>query len=322
MLKKTLALLLTVAMLVGIALPIAAFAEGEEMPIVSGIETLSEKFSPFFAQSGYDVEVTSMTQAALITLDRSGGIVYNAIEGETRPYNGIDYFYHGIADLSVEYDEAADITTYTAKIKPGVLFADGVEMTADDLIFTYYVYLDPSYTGSTQLASFSIIGVDDYRTQTTADVYAKYADMGVAIYEAGKDHVWTADDAWTEEQQTFFWQALEDGWKTDVASIINTCLTAYGSYVEGYVGVPLETALENEGYGVIAGMALWGFGSMDTETGIFTSAVTETVYDTNNGEFPTLDDYYNETVLAYGGDPVEYASVESPDGIDVLGGAI
>ena len=166
-----------------------------------------------------------MTQEALMTLDRSGGIVYNAIEGETRAYNGVDYFYHGIADLTVKYDEAADITTYTAKLKEGVLFSDGVEMTADDLIFTYYAYLDPSYTGSTQLASFKIIGVDDYRTQTTADVYAKYADMGVAIYEAGKDHVWTADDAWTEEQQTFFWDAVAANWKKDVEKIVMTCLT-------------------------------------------------------------------------------------------------
>ncbi|MBE0601655.1 MAG: ABC transporter substrate-binding protein, partial [Firmicutes bacterium] len=139
MIKKSLAVLMMIAMLVAIALPLAAFAEGEEMPIVSGIDTLSEKFSPFFAQSAYDVDVSAMTQEILMTMDRSGGIVFNAIEGETRSYNGVDYFYHGIADLSVNYDEAADMTTYTAKIKPGVLFSDGVEMTADDLIFTYYV---------------------------------------------------------------------------------------------------------------------------------------------------------------------------------------
>jgi len=320
MIKKTCAFLVTIAMLVSIALPMAVFAEGEEMPIVSGIQTLSEKFSPFFAQSGYDVDVTSMTQAALMTLDRSGGIVYNAIEGETRPYNGVDHFYHGIADLTVKYDEAADITTYTAKLKEGVLFSDGVEMTADDLIFTYYVYLDPSYTGSTQLASFNIIGVADYRTQTTADVYAKYADLGVAIYEAGKDHVWTAADAWTEEQQTYFWQTLEVGWKEDVGKIVQTVLVDYASYIEPYVGVTSDAALENEGLGIIAGMVLWGYGDFDAETGVFTSAVSATTFDTKAGVYPTMDDYYNETVLAYEGDPVAYASVESPDGTDVLGG--
>ena len=42
---------------------------------------------------------------------------------------------------------------------------------------------------------------------------------------AGKDHVWTADDAWTEEQQTYFWAKLETNWKADVSKIIQTCLT-------------------------------------------------------------------------------------------------
>ncbi|MBN1776692.1 MAG: ABC transporter substrate-binding protein [Clostridiales bacterium] len=321
MIKKSCALLLTIAMLVAVAIPMAAFAVGEEMPIVSGIDTLSEKFSPFFAQSGYDVDVTSLTQEALMTLDRSGGIVYNAIDGETRSYNGVDYTYTGIADLTVDYDEAADITTYTAKLKKGVQYSDGVEMTVDDLIFTYYVYLDPSYTGSTQLASYNIIGVADYRTQTTADVYAKYADMGVALYGAGKDHVWSADDAWTEEQQAAFWQGVEDAWKVDVGKIVTTCLTKYSAYVEPYVGVTLDEALANDGLGVIAGMVLWGFGDFDAETGVFTAAVTGNVYDTTAGEYPLLDDYYNETVLAYEDDVVAYASVESPDETDVLGEA-
>ena len=66
-------------------------------------------------------------------------------------------------------------------------------------------------------------------------------------------------------------------------------------------------------------MALWGYGTMDLETGIFTSAVSSTTYDTKAGVYPTLDDYYAETVAAYAGDPVQYASVESPDGTDVLG---
>ncbi|MFH1879532.1 MAG: ABC transporter substrate-binding protein [Bacillota bacterium] len=321
MLKKTCALLLTIAMLVGVALPMAAFAEGEAMPIVSGIDTLSEKFSPFFAQSGYDVDTYSMTSELLMTTDRAGGIVYNAADGETIAYNGVDYYYEGIANLSVSYDEASDITTYTAKLRDDVVFSDGVPMTADDLIFSYYVFLDPSYTGSTQLASFNILGVDDYRTQTTADVYTKYADMGVALYGAGKDHVWTAADAWTEEQQTFFWQSLEEGWKADVAKIVQTCLTDYAAYIPDYVGVTAEEANANEGLGVISGMILWGYGSMDTETGIFTAAVSGTTYDTKAGVYPTMDEYYYETVTAYGGDPAAYASVESPDGTDVLGGA-
>ena len=46
-------------------------------------------------------------------------------------------------------------------------FSDGEPVTADDVIFTYYTYLDPSYVGSTTLGSYNIIGVKDYQTQTT-----------------------------------------------------------------------------------------------------------------------------------------------------------
>ena len=319
MLKKTCSLLLTLAMLVAIAMPLSVFAESEGMPLVAGIDTLSEKFSPFFYESAYDRYAYILTQETLMTMDRSGGIVYNAIEGETIPYNGVDYTYSGIADISVKYDETSDITSYTAKLKEGVLFSDGVEMTADDLIFTYYVFLDPSYTGSAQLASYKIIGVDDYRTQTTSDVYTKYADMGVAIYSAGKDHVWTAEDAWTEEEQTYFWTALETNWKADISKIIQTCLTSYAAYIPDYVGVTAEKAAASEGLSVITGMALWGYGSMDAATGVFTASVSGNTYDTKAGAYPTLDDYYKETVQAYEGDPAAYASVESPDGTDVLG---
>ena len=74
----------------------------------------------------------------LYTTDRTGGIVYNAIEGETIPYNGVDYTYKGISDIKVNYDTAG-ITTYDIKIRDDVKFSDGHVMDADDIIFTFYV---------------------------------------------------------------------------------------------------------------------------------------------------------------------------------------
>ena len=64
-------------------------------------------------------------------------------------------------------------------------FSDGVPVTADDVIFTYYTYLDPSYVGSTSLSSFDIVGLKDYQTQTTSDVYTKYAAIADDIIAAG-----------------------------------------------------------------------------------------------------------------------------------------
>jgi len=198
-----------------------------EMPLVVAYDQFSQKFSPFFADTAYDTDVASMTQISLLTTDRTGGIIFNAIEGETVPYNGVDYEYKGPANVSVDYDEATDTTKYTARLRVGMKFSDGTPVTADDIIFTYYTFLDPSYVGSTTLSSYDIVGLKDYQTQTTSEVYDKYAAMVEAIYAAGPDHEWSAEDAWTEEQQTDFWNRLTEAWKADVQGIVDYVIANY-----------------------------------------------------------------------------------------------
>ncbi|MBQ6542577.1 MAG: hypothetical protein IJL73_08905, partial [Lachnospiraceae bacterium] len=110
-------------------------------PLVVAYSPFSAKFSPYFADTAYDQDVVSMTQLGLMTTDRMGGIIYNAIEGETVRYNGVDYEYKGTSNISVDYDEAANQTTYTARLRVGMKFSDGEEVTADDIIFTYYTLL-------------------------------------------------------------------------------------------------------------------------------------------------------------------------------------
>ncbi|MBN2828665.1 MAG: hypothetical protein JXQ26_11770, partial [Tissierellales bacterium] len=134
-----------------------------DTPLVVGYSAFSQKFSPFFASTAYDQDAQALTQVNLLTTDRTGGIVYNAIEGETLTYNGKDYFYDGIADIKVNYDEAADITTYNIKIRDDVKFSDGEVLDADDIIFSYYVLSDPTYTGSSTLYSYKILGMTNYR---------------------------------------------------------------------------------------------------------------------------------------------------------------
>lgn len=142
--------------------------DGVDVPLVVGYNPFSEKFSPFFADTGYDQDVTEFTGVQLLTTDRTGAIVFNAIEGETIPYNGVDYTYTGIANIAVNYDEEAGLTTYDIKIRDDVKFSDGHVMDADDIIFTYYVLADPSYDGSSTLYSQPIIGMQNYRANSTA----------------------------------------------------------------------------------------------------------------------------------------------------------
>lgn len=280
-------------------------------PLVVGYLEFSEKFSPFFADTGYDNDVVSMTQASLLTTDRTGAIVYNAIEGETINYNGTDYLYTGIADVEVNYDEGKDQTTYLWTIRDDVKFSDGHVMDADDVIFTYYVYSDPGYVGSSTLYSVPILGMSNYRTQTSDEVFAKYDKMWDDIQAAGADHVWSSGDSWTQEQQDAFNAIKEEVWKADVQAIVDYCWQNYqGYYVDYGGGVDPEAAKEDERLKIVAGMVLWGFGSREGE--VLTSAVLGKTWDQSKGEFPTIEDYYAETVEAYGNNIVDYAGVESP----------
>ena len=311
--KTTLALVLAVAMLASI---VPVIAETADKPLVVAYSPFSQKFSPFFSDTAYDMDVSGMTQLGLMTTDRLGGIVYNAIEGETRPYNGTDYLYKGPADLSVKYDKEADITTYTAKLREDLKFSDGEPVTADDLIFTYYVYLDPSYVGSTTLNSYPIIGLNDYRTQTSSDVYEKYAKLADDLYAAGQDHVWAEGDAWTKEQQDDFWTNLNANWKGDVQSIIDTVFANYISYAPDYIGYTEEEVTAKDELKVVLGMAMWGFGEVKDKV---LTAKSGKTFDLSAEAYPTVDDYFAEVTAAYSYDSKAYvAAGESPNGVDVF----
>ena len=55
----------------------------ESTPLVVGYLPFSEKFSPFYADTGYDQDVVSMVSLGIMTTDRTGAIVYNARRSPT-----------------------------------------------------------------------------------------------------------------------------------------------------------------------------------------------------------------------------------------------
>lgn len=311
--KSLFALLMAAVMLVSIV-PMAVAGEAET-PLVVAYSPFSEKFSPFFAETAYDRDVADMTQIVPLKTDRMGGIIAKAIEGETVNYNGTDYLYTGAADVTVDFDEQKNETTYVVKLREGMKFSDGKPVTADDLIFTYYVLLDPSYVGSTTLNSYPIIGLKDYQTQTSSDVYSKYDEMADSIFAAGRDHEWTEADSWTKEQQESFWAELESQWKNDVNKIVDYVFAKYLAYAPDYTGYTGEEITAKEELKVVLGMALWNFGKVEEKV---LTTKSGKVYDTTKDEYPTRDDYYAEVLTAYENDPKAYVKAEeSPDGSDI-----
>ncbi|MCL2079439.1 MAG: ABC transporter substrate-binding protein [Oscillospiraceae bacterium] len=262
---------------------------GEAKTLMVGYTEFSERFSPFFATSAYDRDVSEMTQVLLLTTDRVGDIVFNAINGETRNYNGTDYFYRGIADFNITQN-ADGTVDYDVTIRDDLVFSDGVALTIDDVIFNFYVKADPDYDGSSTFYSAPIIGMNEFRTGVSSDTYAKYFDLAYAILEAGPDN----DDFsnWSEELAQAFWANFAAAGSIFAQDIIDYCIPYAGTYSEEY-----EAVYSND---VAFGMMMWGFGEPDGDT--FITYITETEYDMAAGEFPTSDDYWNEIVELYGYD--------------------
>lgn len=160
----------------------------DETPLVVGYSPFSEKFSPFFASTVFDQHAQTITQTRIGTFDRAGAIVEKAKDGETKNFNGTDYTYNGLSNITTSYDEASNITTYDIQIRDDVTFSDGEKLTADDIIFTLYVISDPSYDGPLTFNSKPIIGMKNYRANssvadsiTTDEIQAAIKEMPEAL---------------------------------------------------------------------------------------------------------------------------------------------
>lgn len=305
--------------------PVVEPVYNNDTPLVVAYSPFSQKFSPFYADTAYDQDVASMVGLGLMTTDRMGGIIYNAIEGETVNYNGTDYLYTGPADLAVDYDEATDTTKYTAKLRDDLKFSDGVPVTIDDVIFTYYTYLDPAYVGSTSLSSYDIVGLQNYRTQTTDEVFAKYAAIADQILADGRGEGYVANDVYTEELYNAYWGTVDKNVATMVASIkdyvIGSYLSdTYAAYAENWVGKTVAEIGENDGLKTAFGMAMWGFGRLNAEDGLFHDAAGLYTWDLTEN-FPTLENYAEVVVAAYEGDYVAMdAELAGSEGFDSITG--
>ena len=119
-------------------------ASGSDTPLVIANDGMSEKFSPFFVESVPDQNIVDVTQISLVYNDRSGEFIYNGIEGETTSYNGTDYTYYGPTDLTITENEDGTVY-YDFKLRDDLTFSDGEPVTADDIIFSFYVFCDPTY---------------------------------------------------------------------------------------------------------------------------------------------------------------------------------
>ena len=260
---------------------------GSDTPLVIATDSMSEKFSPFFGNSVPDRDVYEKTMVKLLDNDRAGEFIFNGIEGETKSYNGTDYTYKGIADLEVTENEDGTVY-YDFKLREDVKFSDGENLTADDVIFTYYVFSDPSYDGSATIYSLPIEGMEEYRSGSVI--------LYNLMLEKGAEN--TDFTYYTEEQQKQFFETdLPAAGEAFAKSISDYCIA------NGYVTIEADE--------VANGMNNWGFADLN-EDGSITSASGKT-WTLVDGDVPTLADYWNELEMKYDYDYATLSETEAAD---------
>ena len=226
--------------------------------VVSCEQGLEGKFSPFFALSAGDQDVVDMFTIGSMGLDRVSNPILKGIAGETRAYNGIDYTYNTTSDIVVT-ENADNTVTYDLTIRDDMVFSDGKPVTIDDLIFSMYVVLDPTYDGNVTFYSVPIKGLEEYR--------AGMKTLSALLAELGEDN--TDFTLVTEEQQTKFWNAVNDGGVKFAQEIVDyfgegtSVATAAANW--GFSGLP-EDATAKDFFLAIGDNYGWNFSAMEAET--------------------------------------------------------
>lgn len=140
----------------------------KDRPLVVAVDGIDSGYSPFDPASAFTDAAGKMTGVTLIGRTRSGARVLTGNMPMNERYNDKVYTYSGAADTAVTRNEAEDTTTYSFMLRRDIKFADGETLDADDVIFTLYMHLDPSYTGAYPLSDTGIVGSLNYRYNSSA----------------------------------------------------------------------------------------------------------------------------------------------------------
>ena len=117
--------------------------------IIVGLTDPSGAFTPYFHQSGYDGNVSSLLYAPLVTVDENG---------LPQP------------SIAESWDVSDDQLTYTFHLIKDTKFSDGSPLTAEDVAFTWTLLHDKTYDGDSQIPALKIKGGEAYKAGTAESI--------------------------------------------------------------------------------------------------------------------------------------------------------
>ena len=118
--------------------------DNETTRLVLSTSELDGVFNPFYYSSGPDGSVIGMTQIGMLSSDKEGKVAF----GKDEACVVLDY--EAVPNVDSSTGETLT-TTYRFVLKNNIKYSNGSPLTMKDVLFNLYVYLDPSYYGSTTI---------------------------------------------------------------------------------------------------------------------------------------------------------------------------
>ena len=172
-LKKTISLILVSCLLMGTLTSLfgckkKTVIDNETTRLVLATTELDGVFNPFYSSSATDGTIVGMTQLGMLSSDKYGRVAYGKDEAcIVLDYQAEYILADGTVVSEIDANTEVAYTRYRFVLKNDVKFSNGTPLTMKDVLFNLYVYLDPAYYGSSTIYSTEIVGLQEYRTQTT-----------------------------------------------------------------------------------------------------------------------------------------------------------
>lgn len=203
MVKKITALILICTFVCTGLLSCAKTGRTEDTPtfLTVGVGKISGDFSPFTRHQGADSYILDTVFTKLWNFDKSGypecGDESSALSESFRVFYADENF----AETD-SYQDDGGMTAIEFILKNGILFSNGSEVTAEDVLFSVYCAIDP-VVGYLDNASFPLVGRTEYTSQL--DNAAMLNEKAFEILSKGLGYAPAEDDAFTAEESKLFW---------------------------------------------------------------------------------------------------------------------
>ncbi len=282
-------------------------SDPETRPLSMSISAFDGNFNPFFSTSLSDAQIISQTQAQLISADKDG----NPVAGEDWPTVAQDFkiTYKNSAGTVVSNGTQDGTTEYEFLIKDGMKFSDGTALTIKDVLFNFYVYLDPVYTGSNTMYSINIKGLSAYRANDSTKQDGTGSDNSAyyAAAQARLDNLvsWSNGDitTLTDEMKNdrdriyaLFKEELESDWNSNESSWSTTYKDEYAFTAAWQAYLLLEGVVYDQ--------------QKQESNGTYSD-----IKDANGKKLTTLNEWATD---AHGGTPGTIGAQDIIDDIDAL----